>query len=385
VSKNVVIVAYGRSAVGRARKGGLALTHPIDYSAQVLKGVIAQVPQLDPHDIEDAIVGSAFPFNETALNIARLIVNRAELPESISGQSVNRFCASGIQTIVTAANAIAAGQGDVYIAGGVEDMSKTFGIYDYEKRDKWFDANYPGAYMNMGETAERVADQYGISRIEMDEMAVISHAKADVAQKAGKLASSIISVTAFNEEGNTIEFSADDGIRPTTTLERLAGLKSCFRKEGNVTAATSSQTSDAAAFAILMSEEKAKALDIKPIARLVAYATEGLDATVMGLGPLYAVPKVMKRAGLEIEDMDVIEINEAFASQAIVCCRELNFNMDIVNPYGGAMALGHPLGATGTILTCKALDYLNENNKKYALVTMCIGGGMGAAAIFEKL
>jgi acetyl-CoA acyltransferase len=384
MSKNVVIVAYGRSAIGRARKGGLAYTHPIDYSAQVLKGVIAQVPELNPADIEDIIVGCAMPFNETAMNVARLIVNRAELPESICGQTVNRFCASALQTIATAANAIAAGQGDVYIAGGVEDMSKTFGIYDFEKRDKWFDENYPGGYMSMGETAERVADRYKISRIEMEEMAVISHEKAGAAQRAGKLAASIIPVTATDESGNRFEFSSDDGIR-ATTMETLAGLKPCFRSEGRVTAATSSQTSDAAAFVMLMSEEKANALGVKPVARLVSYATEGLDATVMGLGPIYAVPKVMKRAGLAIEEMDVIEINEAFAAQAIACCKDLNFNMAIVNPYGGAIALGHPLGATGTILTCKALDYLKENHKKYALVTMCIGGGMGAAGIFERL
>lgn len=386
MSKDVVIVAYGRSAIGRARKGTLAAYHPIEYSAQVLKGVLAKVPQLDPNDIEDVILGCAMSFNETAMNVARLIVNRAGLPDSVSGQTINRFCASGLQSIATAANAIAAGQGDVMIAGGVEDMSKTFGVFDFKYRDTWFDENYPGGYMSMGETAENVADQYGITTVEMNQMAVDSHAKAHKAQMEGKLAPSIIPVTVTDSEGKVVAtLTQDEGIRPSTTLESLAKLKPCFRENGKVTAATSSQTSDAAAFAVLMSAEKAKELNIKPIARLVAFSTAGCDATIMGVGPMYAVPKVMKRAGLTVDDMDVIEINEAFASQAIACCRELKFDMKKVNPYGAAMALGHPLGVTGTILTCKVLDYLQDTKGKYGLVTMCIGGGMGAAGIFELL
>jgi len=382
--RDAVIVAYGRSAVGRARKGSLEAVHPIDYSAQVLKGVLAKIPQLDPNDIEDVIMGCAMPFNEAAMNIARLVVNRAGLPDSVSGQTINRFCSSGLQAIATAANAIAAGQGDVIVAGGVEDMSKTFGVFDNKFRDTWFDKNYPGGYMSMGQTAENIVDKFTITRTEMDQLAVDSHGKARKAQEDGKLAPSIIPVTFTNVEGESVTLTQDEGIRPSS-LESLATLKPCFKEDGKVTAATSSQTSDAASFVVLMSAEKAKALKIKPLARLVAFATAGCDATLMGMGPIYAVPKAMKRAELTVDDMDIIEINEAFASQAIVCCRELKFNMEKVNPYGSALALGHPMGATGAILTCKALDYLQDTKGKYGLVTMCVGGGMGAAGIFELL
>lgn len=384
MSKEVVIVAYGRSAVGRARKGSFANFHPVEYSAQVLNGVLAQIPQLDKNDIEDVIMGCAMHFDQTSMNMARLVVNRAGLPDSVCGQTINRFCSSGLQAIATAANAILAGQGDVIVAGGCEDMSKTFGKFNFDTRDTWFDDNYPGGYMSMGETAERVVDKYGITREAMDQMAVESNNKAEAAQKNGKFPS-IIPVKVPTEDGGEKVVTLDEGIRPGTTLESLAGLKTCFRENGKVTAATSSQTSDAAAFVVLMSSEKAASLGIKPIAKLVAFATTGCDATLMGLGPIYAVPKAMKRAGLTVDDMDTIEINEAFASQAIACCQDLKLDMKKVNPYGSAMALGHPMGATGAILTCKALDYLKDNGGKYGLVTMCIGGGMGAAGIFELI
>lgn len=235
--------------------------------------------------------------------------------------------------------------------------------------------------MSMGETAERVAERYDISRIDMEKMAVESHRKAALAQKNGKLAPSILPVT--NADGQVL--TLDEGIRPDTSLETLAGLKPCFRPEGRVTAATSSQTTDAAAFAVIMSAELAEQMGIVPIARFVGFAVAGCDPTVMGLGPIYAVPKVLSRAGLSLKDMDVIELNEAFAAQSIACIRELNLPEEKVNPYGGAMALGHPMGATGVFLTGKALDYLKDTGGKYALVTMCIGGGMGAAGIFELL
>ena len=244
----------------------------------------------------------------------------------------------------------------------------------------------PGAYMAMGITAENIVKHYGLTREEMDQMAVESHAKAAKAKADGKLAPSIIPVTVVGEDGTEQVVTEDEGIRPGTSLESLASLKPCFLPEtGTVTAATSSQTSDAAAFVVLMEAEKAKALGIRPIAKLRAFAVAGCDATMMGLGPIYAVPKAMQRAGLTVDDMDVIELNEAFAAQAIPCIRELKMDPAKVNPYGGAMALGHPMGATGAFLTCKALDYLQDNNGRYALVTMCIGGGMGAAGIFEML
>lgn len=384
MSREVVIVAYGRSAVCRARKGSFAGTHPIEYSAQVLKGVLDKIPQLDRADIEDVIMGCAVQHNKTSMNIAKSVVARAELPECVSGHTINRFCSSGLQAIATAANAIAAGQGDVIVAGGVEDMTGTFEPYPESNWDEWVKVNAPGAYMAMGITAENIVKDRGLTREEMDQMAVESHAKAAKAQAEGKLAPSIIPVTVIDAEGNEKVVTEDEGIRPGTSMESLAALKPCFIPEtGTVTAATSSQTSDAAAFVVLMEEEKAKSLGIKPIAKLKSFAVAGCDATMMGLGPIYAAPKALKRAGLTIDDMDVIELNEAFAAQAIPCIRELKMDPEKVNPYGGAMALGHPMGATGAFLTCKALDYLQDNNGKYGMVTMCIGGGMGAAGIFE--
>lgn len=384
MSREVVIVSYGRSAVCRARKGSFAGTHPIEYSAQVLKGVLDKIPQLDRADIEDVIMGCAVQHNKTSMNIAKSVVARAELPECVSGHTINRFCSSGLQAIATAANAIAMGQGDVIVAGGVEDMTGTFEPYPVENQDPWLNEHAPGAYMAMGITAENIVKDRGLTREEMDQMAVESHQKAAKAQKEGKLAPSIIPVTVIDADGNEKVVTEDEGIRPNTNMESLAQLKPCFIPEtGTVTAATSSQTSDAAAFVVLMEAEKAKELGIKPIAKLKSFAVAGCDATMMGLGPIYAVPKAMKRAGLTIDDMDVIELNEAFAAQAIPCIRELKMNPEKVNPYGGAMALGHPMGATGAFLTCKALDYLQDNDGKYGLVTMCIGGGMGAAGIYE--
>ncbi|MGI5970688.1 MAG: thiolase family protein [Oscillospiraceae bacterium] len=395
MSKVPVIVAYGRSAATRAFKGSFAKMHPIEYGAQVLKGVLARVPQLDPNDIEDVIMGCAMPFNETAMNIAQLIANRAGLPDSVCGITINRFCSSGLQSISTACNCITAGEGDVYVAGGIEDMSMTFGKYDFAYDDKWLEKNYPGAYMSMGITAENVANKYNVTREQMDAFAVESHAKAAKAQAEGKLAPSIIPVVVtdhegnpvLDENGNQIVVDKDEGIRAGTSMESLANLKPCFITDGTgkVTAGTSSQTNDCAAFVVVMSEDKAKSLGIKPLAKLRSFAVAGCNAEYMGLGPIYAVPKAMKRAGLTVEDMDVIEINEAFAAQSIPCINELKFPKEKVNPYGGAIALGHPLGCTGAILVGKAIDYMKENGGKYGLITMCIGGGMGAAGIIEML
>ena len=387
MNREPVIVAYGRSPCCRARKGGLSQMHPIDFSAQTLKGILAKIPQLDPSLIDDVITGCASPTNEMSMNASRLIVNRAELPESISAQTINRFCSSGLQAIATASNAILAGQMRCVIAGGVECMTRCFAPYPEEQKNQWILDNYIGGYMTMGETAERVVDRYNIPRERMEEMALNSHIRAAAARKAGKLNKCIIPI--IDQDGNTVEY--DDGILADmdgnlkTSMEKMAGMKPCFRENGTVTAATSSQTTDAAAYVVLMDSELAAELGLKPIARLKSFAVAGCDATVMGLGPIYAVPKALAQAGLTVDDMDIIEINEAFASQSLACIDTLGFDMAKTNPYGGAMALGHPMGATGAFLTMKALDYLQdpETRGKYALVTMCIGGGMGAAGIFE--
>lgn len=386
MSKDVVIVAYGRSAMCKSRKGKLAAAHPVDYAAQVLKGVLAKVPQLDPADIEDVIMGCAVHHNRTSMNMARSVALRAGLPDSVCGQTINRFCSSSLQAISTAANMLAAGQGDVIVAGGAEDMTGTYAPYPMEMMEPWLVENRPGAYIPMGLTAEKVAEKYDVSREAMEQLAVESHAKADAAQKAGKLAKCIIPVTVKDPEGNDVTILEDEGIRPGTSMEGLATLKPCFIPEtGRVTAATCSQTTDAAAFVVLMTAQKAAELNITPIAKLVGFAVGGCDGEIMGIGPTVAVPKLMNRIGMSVDDMDVIELNEAFAAQAIPCMDILGMDKEKVNPYGGAMALGHPMGATGAILTCKVLDYLADTDGKYGLVTMCIGGGMGAAGVFEKL
>lgn len=385
MSKQAVIVAYGRSAVCRAKKGALARAHPIDWSAQVLRGVLDRVPQLDPAQIADVVVGCAMPVRGLNLNAARLITMRAGLPDSVCAQTINRFCASGLQAIATCANAITAGQEDVMVAGGVEDMSHTFKTADPADQNPWLAEHAEGAYMSMGITAENVAARYGITRTEMERMAVSSHRKAAAAQDEGGLNRAIIPVTVPGSEGGTETIVLDEGIRRDTNLAALSALKPCFRENGVVTAATSSQTSDGAAFAVLMSEDKAVQLGVRPLARMLSFATGGCDARYMGLGPIYAVPKAMERAGLSMAELDVIELNEAFAAQALACIQDLKLPVEKVNPWGGAMALGHPMGATGIFLTSKALDFLRLEGGRYALVTMCIGGGMGAAAVFELL
>jgi len=385
VDREAVIVAYGRTPTARARKGGLAFTHPVDYSAQALRGVLDRVPEIKPEMIDDVIVGCAMPINQLNLNTARLIVNRAQLPDSVTAQTINRFCASSLQAIATAANAILAGAQDIVVAGGVESMTHCFSPFPEEYMNKWLMENYEGAYMTMGETAERVAEKYGITREMMEQMAVESNAKAHAAQVNGKLAPSIIPIEATDAEGKSFIFSEDDGIRPGTNMESLKGLKLVFRENGLVTAATSSQTTDAAAFVVVTSSGKAAELGIKPIAKFIRFEVAGCDARLMGIGPIYAIPKIMAKTGFEIRDMDVIELNEAFAAQALACINELGLPYEKINPYGGAMALGHPMGATGAFLTGKAIDYLHDTHGKYALVSMCIGGGMGAACIYEMI
>lgn len=388
--REAVVVAYGRTAIGKAPRGMLSMTRPEEYTAQVAQAVVNQVPQLNPTEIEDLILGCATPEGEQGYNMGRIVGLRAGLPFDVPGQTINRFCSSGLQAIATAANAIVAGQSDILLAGGVETMSMipmggrniSPNPYLMENGD---------TYMNMGMTAEKVAEKYGISRAEQDAMAVESHAKAAKAQAEGKFIDEIVPVEAVRPDttGNglpghkTVRFDKDEGIRPGTSMDDLGKLRTVFKKDGTVTPGTSSQMSDGAGMVLLMSREKAESLGIKPIAIFRMFAVTGLDPQYMGLGPIKAIPKVLDKVGLTLKDIDLIELNEAFAAQAIACIRELNLNQDIINVNGGALALGHPLGGTGAILTCKLLSELTRRKGKYGLVSMCIGVGMGAAGIYE--
>lgn len=389
--KEAVIVSLGRSAVGKAPKGSLRYTRPESLASQVMSGVLKKVPQLKMEDISDVIVGCAFPEAEQGMNMGRLIALRAGLPKEVAAQTVNRFCSSGLQSIATAANAIMAGQSEVILAGGVESMSLIpMGGNNYLPDPSLIETN-PEAYMAMGITAENVASQYKITREQQDEFGVASNAKAAEAQKAGKFKEEIIPVEGIrpvkDSQGRvayeTFIFDKDEGIRANTTMESLGKLKPAFKNNGSVTAGNSSQMSDAAAFVLLMSKEKAEALGLEPIATFKSFAVGGVDPSVMGLGPIVAIPKALKLAGVSKDDIDIIELNEAFASQSIACIQELGLNKEIVNVNGGAIALGHPLGCTGTFLTIKTLCELRRRKEKYGLVSMCIGGGMGAAAVFE--
>lgn len=383
--REAVIVAYGRAAIAKGgKKGFLRENSPADFGAEVVKGVLAKVPRLDPSMIDDLIVGCAKPEGVQGMNLGRIIAQRAQLPDTVPGKTVNRFCSSGLEAIAMGANEILSGQSDVVMAGGVESMTMIPMGGSAEFYNKWLAEN-SGVYMAMGLTAENVAAAYNVSREEMEEMAVASHRKAAAAQEARLFDKEIIPVTGTDENGNPFSFKIDQGVRKDTTSEVLAALKPAFKEDGAVTAGTASQVSDGAGFVVLMSSEAAEQLDIRPIARFVGYSVAGVSPRLMGVGPIHAVPKIMKRTGLSVDDMDVIELNEAFAAQAVPCIRELNLDKEKVNPRGGAIALGHPLGATGGILISKALSYLEDTGGKYALIAMCVGGGMGAAGIIQKM
>lgn len=379
-----VIVAFGRSAVAKAGKGSLATVHPVDFGAEALLGVLAKVPSLDPADIDDVIVGCAIPETTMGLNAARNIVLRAGLPHAVSGLTINRFCSSGLQAIAQASALVDAGMAEVIVAGGVEHMSTPVLSDTPEYVNPWLVEN-TDAYVSMGITGENVATQYGFTRTDLDELAVVSNARAARAAAEGRFASQIVPVTGRNAAGEAIQVTLDEGIRPGTSLETLAGLRPAFAPDGVLTAATSSQRSDGAGFVVVMSAQRAKDLGLTPLARMLGFAVAGLDPAYMGMGPVVAVPKAMKQTGRTLADLDVIELNEAFASQAIAVVRELGLDPELVNPNGGALAMGHPLGATGAILTAKALSELERIDRTHALVTMCIGGGMGAAGVFERL
>lgn len=391
--KNAVIVAYGRSGIAKAIKGSLRYTGCVDFGSQVLKGILAKTPAFDPALAEDLICGCAIPEAEQGLNIGRLLADSSGFPLSVPGQTVNRFCSSGLQSIASAANAIMAGQAKCIVAGGLENMSKVQMHRVAIIPDAASFGSYPDNFDTMGITAENVAEKYGISRERQDAFACESHRKAAAAIREGKFDDEIIPVMAKRpkrqEDGTPgfelVRFAQDECVRPDSMVEGLAKLKPLFRMGGTVTAGNSSQMNDAAAFVILMEEEFAKEQGLKPIARFVSYAVRGVHPGYMGIGPVEAIPKALEIAGLTLKDIDLIELNEAFASQSLACIDLLGLNPEIVNVNGGGIAFGHPLGCTGAYLSMKLIGELKRRGQKRGLVSMCIGGGMGAAGVFELI
>jgi acetyl-CoA acyltransferase len=370
----------------------LRATRPDDLGAIAIKGALAQVPSLDVHEVEDVIIGCAMPEGEQGMNVARVASLRAGMPIESSAMTVNRYCASGLQAIALASERIRGGGADVIVAGGTESMSFVPMGGHKISINPWLMEHYPDSYLSMGLTAERVARHYGISREEADRFALASHQKALAAQTAGRFDREIVPVPvtfsvpdAKSKIKNTeLEFKVDEGPRGDTSFEALSKLKPAFHAKGTVTAGNSSQTSDGAAAAVVMSLERAQALGIQPMARLLAYAYSGCLPEEMGIGPVYAVPKALKLAGLTLDQIDLFELNEAFAAQSLAVIKTLGIDMAKVNVNGGAIALGHPLGCTGAKLTASLLQEMKRRNAKYGIVTMCVGGGMGAAGIYEN-
>jgi acetyl-CoA acyltransferase len=400
--REAVLVSSVRTAVGKAPKGSLRTTRPDDLAAVAIREALARAKGLRAEDVEDVIIGCATPEAEQGMNIARIASLRAGLPVSVSAMTINRFCSSGLQSIAQAAERIMSGQGHVAIAGGAESMSMVpIGGHKISP-NPWLIDNNPDAYINMGLTAENLAKKYGISRAEADEFSLASHQKALAAIAAGKFKDEIVPVAvsySVLEAGAanggvpnagpkpkkvSATFETDEGPRADTSLEALAKLKPAFHARGVVTAGNSSQMSDGAAASVVMSAERARELGLKPLARFVAYATAGAPPEEMGIGPVHAIPKALKIAGLTLDQIDVIELNEAFAAQALSVIKVAGLDPARVNVNGGAIALGHPLGCTGAKLTATILRELERRNARYGLVTMCIGGGMGAAGIFER-
>lgn len=391
--KQAYIVAGYRTAVGKAPKGSLRFTRPDVMATEVIQKLVGDFPQLDHARIDDLIVGNAMPEAEQGLNVARLISLMALKTDKVPGVTVNRYCASGSEAIALAAAKIQTGMADCIIAGGTESMSYIpMGGYKPTPETK-ISGEHPDYYWGMGYTAEEVASQYNISREEQDQFAFESHQKALKANETGRFKDQIVSLPVeynFLDENqklqtNKFDFSVDEGPRKDTSLEGLGKLRPVFKNGGSVTAGNSSQMSDGAAFVMVMSEEMVKELGVTPIARLVSYAAAGVPPRIMGIGPIYAIPKALKQAGLTLNDIDLIELNEAFASQSVAIKKELGLNPDILNVNGGAIALGHPLGCTGTKLTVQLLDEMKKRGSKYGMVSMCVGTGQGAASIFELL
>ena len=405
--QDAVIVSSVRTPVGKAFKGTLRATRPDDLAAVAITEAIRRVPGLDPKEIEDVILGCAMPEGEAGNNVARVASQRAGLPAEVPAITINRFCSSGLQAIATAAERIMVGHADVILAGGTESMTMIpMGGYKISP-NPWLMDHYPDAYLSMGLTAENVAKKFGITREKADEFSLASHKKALAAIVAGKFKDEIVPVevqtavaangqdgsqTPLTTSGNSTRlkttmtlFEVDEGPRADTSLEALAKLKPVFHAHGTTTAGNSSQTSDGAAASIVMSAERARALGAKPLGRFLGFATAGVPAEIMGIGPAYAIPKVLKLTGLKLDQIDVIELNEAFAVQSLAVIQQAGLDPSRVNPNGGAIALGHPLGCTGAKLTASILRELERRNARYGMVTMCIGGGMGAAGIFERV
>ncbi len=375
-----VIVDCLRTAVGKAPRGTLRNTRPDDLAAVVIRALLEKYPQVSKEDVEDVILGCAMPEGEQGSNLARVAALRAGLPVTTTGVTINRFCSSGLQSIAMAADRIRGGGAHILLAGGSESMSMIPGGGHKPAPNPWFVDNNPELYMNMGLTAERMQKRYGVGREDSDAFAFRSHQNALRAQAEGRFADEIVPVSV---EGGV--FDKDEGPRADTSVEALAKLKPVFQVAGTVTAGNSSQTSDGAAVALVMSDTKAKELGLKPKARFVSFATGGVPPEIMGIGPVVAIPKALKLAGLKLDDIGVIELNEAFAVQALSVIREAGLDLDKTNPNGGAIALGHPLGCTGTKLTATILREMERRDLRYGMVTMCVGGGQGAAGIFERL
>jgi acetyl-CoA acyltransferase len=386
--REAVIVSSVRTPVGKAPKGTLRSTRPDDLGAVAIQGALARVPQLPHAEVEDVILGCAMPEGEQGMNVARIAALRAGMPIESSAMTINRYCASGLQAIALASERIRGGGADVIVAGGAESMSMIPMGGNKIAINPWLEEHYPESYLSMGLTAERVAAHYGISRRQADEFALSSHQKALAAQAAGKFNDELIPVpvtfTGPKAKSETA-FAADEGPRADTSLDALGQLKPAFHAKGTVTAGNSSQMSDGAAAAVVMSGDRAAALGLAPLARLVAFATAGCLPEEMGIGPVYAIPKALKLAGLTLDQIDLIELNEAFAAQALAVIKTLGIDPSKVNVNGGAIALGHPLGCTGAKLTATLIQELIRRRARYGIVTMCVGGGMGAAGIFENL
>ena len=391
--KEAVIVSAVRTAVGKAPKGTLRTTRPDEMGAAVIKEASARVPGMELSDIEDVIMGCAMPEAEQGMNVARAAAIRAGLPVETSAMTINRFCSSGLQSIAMAADRIRSGGADVIVAGGLETMSMIPMGGHIIRPNPYLVEHYPDFYLNMGLATENVARKFEVSREEQDEFALRSHQRAAAALDANKFKDETVPLNVVLEELDAkgkkqrreVVFDKDEGVRRDTSAEGLAKLKPAFHVKGTITAGNASQMSDGAAAAVVMSAERAEQLKAKPLARFVAYATAGCPPEEMGIGPVFAIPKALQLAGLTLDDIDVIELNEAFAAQSLAVIKTLGLNPDKVNVNGGAIALGHPLGCTGAKLTASILRELERRNGRYGMVTMCVGGGMGAAGIFERV
>jgi acetyl-CoA acyltransferase len=393
MTREAVIVSAVRTPVGKGKRGGLATVRPDELGAAVIRELLHRTPSLDSKEIDDVVLGCAFPEGEQGLNMARMVALRAGLPDSVPGETINRYCSSGVQSIAHVAYAILSGQEEIAIAGGIESMSMVPMMGYKFSVNPHFAMELPHYYTNMGLTAENVAIKYNIGRDDQDAFALRSHQRASAAVNSGRFDPELVPIDAevkeLDADGKpaTRKFTVkrDEGPRADTSLEALAKLKPAFKEGGTVTAGNSSQVSDGAAGVVVMSAEKAQSLGLKPLARFVAFAVGGVPPEIMGIGPVVAIPKALKLTGLTLNDIDIIELNEAFAAQSLAVVREAGLDAEKVNVNGGAIALGHPLGCTGAKLTVQLLYEMARRKSKYGMVSMCIGGGMGAAAIFENL